>query len=82
MRRFSDRQFFRVHPGTRTGGFKAFRPLVVEHGAIRPVSNRSLGDRFSTEQYDHLRHGGFHGFVEQRLGILPGAIALHRERVR
>jgi hypothetical protein len=67
MRRFADREFFRVHPGTRTGGFKAFRPLKVVGGAVVPLPNAALGDRFATEQYDHLRRHAFHGFIERRV---------------
>lgn len=58
-RRFSEKHF-RYIRGTRTGGFKAFRPLRLEQGRIVPVPNRSLRRFFSVEQYRFARRRDFY----------------------
>lgn len=49
-RRFSKKRF-PFYPQVKTGGFKAFRPIRTEDGALVPVPNRDLEPFFSLEQY-------------------------------
>ncbi|NMC69185.1 MAG: hypothetical protein GYA57_03835 [Myxococcales bacterium] len=69
FKRFSPRNFPYL-PGLRTAGFKAFRPVVAEGGAVRPVDDlrrvaRTTGLPFSEEQYRFRRSADFYRAVQQ-----------------
>jgi hypothetical protein len=49
-RRYSEGHF-RYFRGTRTGGFKAFRPLRLFGGALVPLPNKAVSPSYSVEQY-------------------------------
>jgi hypothetical protein len=67
IRRFSQRRFFPVYLSLRTGGFKAFRPIIHSNGNIVPLENADLGQRFSTAQYQFSRRSSYYAFVEESL---------------
>ncbi len=57
-KRFTEAHF-RYVPQIRTGGFKAFRPVVVRGGRIEAVPNREL-HRFTDEQYQYETRQAFY----------------------
>ncbi len=70
-RRFSEK-YFRYIRGTRTGGFKAFRPLRWEGGRIVPVPNVSLRRFFSVEQYRFASRRDFYRQMHQLIAANAG----------
>jgi len=58
-KRFSPRAF-PYYPGTRTGGFKAFRPLVMRAGHPLPQPNSAMGAAFSLSQYGLSSAGDYY----------------------
>ena len=70
-RRFSPKHFH-YHRGTRTGGFKAFRPLRLQHGKIVPLPNRALERFFSTEQYRFTSSRAFHRRMDRLIATHAG----------
>jgi hypothetical protein len=44
-------KYFPFSAEVDTGGFKAFRPIALVNGRIRAVTNRTLGRKFSVQQY-------------------------------
>jgi hypothetical protein len=70
-RRFSEKHF-RYFRGTRTGGFKAFRPLRLDQGRVVPVPNRGLRPFFSVEQYRFARRRDFYRQMHQLIATHAG----------
>lgn len=67
IRRFSERRYFPVYLTLRTGGFKAFRPIIQSNRNIVTIPNRDLGKRFSIAQYGFGRRSSYYSFVERSL---------------
>ncbi|MFH2010480.1 MAG: hypothetical protein ABI333_28025 [bacterium] len=67
-RRFSPK-FFRYSRGTRTGGFKAFRPLRLLGDRIVPLPNRALKRFFSVEQYRFASGRAFYREMNQLIAV-------------
>lgn len=70
-RRFSEKHF-RYFRGTRTGGFKAFRPLRLDAGRVVPVPNRALKRFFSVEQYRFASRRDFYRQMHQLIAAHTG----------
>jgi hypothetical protein len=70
-RRFSEK-YFRYVRGTRTGGFKAFRPLRLEGDRVVPVPNHALRRFFSVEQYRFARRRDFYRQMNQLIAAHTG----------
>jgi hypothetical protein len=74
-KRFSTANFyFAAH--LRTGGFKAFRPAVYEHGKVRLVTNAELAAdpdyaNRSLDQYRFTETSDFYRTVDQLLNPIP-----------
>lgn len=60
-------RFFRFAPSTRTGGFKAFRPIRIVGGRVVPVTNHALGAALSDGQYRFRTSEAFYRFVRDAL---------------
>ncbi|MBI5489637.1 MAG: hypothetical protein HY905_20050 [Deltaproteobacteria bacterium] len=74
-KRFSPSIFF-YSPKARTGGFKAFRPVVFEDGAFCFASNAELADdppstRYSLDQFSFPDAAAFHAHVAGLLNPYP-----------
>lgn len=65
-RPFSESRF-RYFRGTRTGGFKAFRPLRLVGGALVPLPNQAVSSSFSVEQYRFGTGRDFHQAMARML---------------
>ncbi len=77
FKRFSER-FFPYLPGTRTAGFKAFRPVEFDGRVVRPVGNDALASSpapapFSEEQYRFSRPSEFHEAIRNVAAAAPGS---------
>ncbi len=70
-RRFSEKHF-RYFRGTRTGGFKAFRPLKLVGGHVVPVPNSALRRFFSVEQYRFASRAEFYRRMRLLLATSAG----------
>jgi len=70
-RRFSEKHF-RYFRGTRTGGFKAFRPVRVDGGRVVPICNRALRGLFSVEQYRFARRRDFYRQMHRLIAAQAG----------
>jgi len=70
-RRFSEK-YFRYVRGTRTGGFKAFRPLRLDGDRVVPVPNHALRRFFSVEQYRFARRRDFYRQMNQLIAAHTG----------
>jgi hypothetical protein len=65
-RRFQP-EYFRYFLGTRTGGFKAFRPLRRQGARLVPVPNAELERFFSVEQYEFRSRRAFYRAMNRLL---------------
>lgn len=70
-RRFQPK-YFRYFLGTRTGGFKAFRPIRVEKQRLAPLPNRALDRFFSVEQYRFRSRRAFYRAMSRLLAAHTG----------
>jgi len=70
-RRFSEKHF-RYFRGTRTGGFKAFRPVRLDGTSVVPLGNRALSRFFSLEQYRFTRRRDFYRQMHQLIATHTG----------
>jgi hypothetical protein len=66
--------YFAAH--LRTGGFKTFRPAVLEHGAVRFMTNAELAANadyanLSVDQYRFAESSEFYRTVEKLLNPVP-----------
>ncbi len=66
-RRRFEPEYFRYFLGTRTGGFKAFRPLREREGRLFPVPNEELQRFFSVEQYEFRSRRAFYRAMDRLL---------------
>jgi hypothetical protein len=66
-RRRFEPEYFRYFLGTRTGGFKAFRPLRDREGRLTPVPNEELQRFFSLEQYEFRSRRAFYRAMDRLL---------------
>jgi hypothetical protein len=74
-KRFSPANFY-FAANLRTGGFKAFRPAVYEHGAVRLMTNAELAAdpdyaNRSLDQYAFTESADFYRTVDKLLNPIP-----------